>query len=263
MGAWGPALFSDDLACDVRDDYRELIEDGITDEDAQRRILESYTEVLADPDEGPVVWLALAVTQSKIGRLDVTVRDRALSIIEQGEDLSRWADEGAKALAGRQAALLKVQAQLTGPQPERRRLRRPWRHVTDLTPGAVLAYRVPSGDVVLLRVARIDDDRVGCAPILSLMGYLGDRLPSQQELDGIPDAVDGSCPLGVSIDAVMKMTVFRVAVHRKKDPDYRDLGFECPAGLVRARPGDDVLNPEAYTHWQGLAETMEWYAGCR
>lgn len=26
MSAWGPAIFSDDLACDVRDDYRELIE---------------------------------------------------------------------------------------------------------------------------------------------------------------------------------------------------------------------------------------------
>ncbi|MET8984804.1 hypothetical protein ABZW49_05105 [Nonomuraea wenchangensis] len=94
MAAWGPALFSDDLACDVRDDYRRLIEDGVPDA------------------------------------------------------------EGAKVLARREAALLKARAQLTGPQPARRRLRPPWRHVTDLSPGAVLAYRVPSGDVALLRVVR-------------------------------------------------------------------------------------------------------------
>ncbi|GGK94921.1 hypothetical protein Ppa06_63180 [Planomonospora parontospora subsp. parontospora] len=263
MGAWGPALFSDDLACDVRDGYRGLIEDGTADEDAQRHVLESYAEVLDDPDEGPVVWLALAVAQSKIGRLDATVRDRALGIIERGEGLSRWAEEGAKALTGRQAVLQKVQVQLTGPQPERKRLHRPWRHVTDLTPGTVLAYRVLSGKVVLLRVARIDDDRTGCAPVLSLMNHLRDGIPSRQELDGIPNAVDRSCPLGIPVDAATKMTVFRVAVHRRKDPDYRALGFEPLMGLVRSRPQDEVLDPEAYTHWEGLAETMQWFAGCR
>ena len=63
MGAWGPALFSDDLACDVRDEYRGLIEDGIDDDAATRQILNSQADALNDPDEGPVVWLALAVTQ--------------------------------------------------------------------------------------------------------------------------------------------------------------------------------------------------------
>lgn len=28
MGAWGPAIFSDHLACDIRGDYRQLLEDG-------------------------------------------------------------------------------------------------------------------------------------------------------------------------------------------------------------------------------------------
>ncbi|MGW2146611.1 hypothetical protein ACWCOT_20055 [Nonomuraea bangladeshensis] len=86
MGAWGPGLFSDDLACDVRDEYRELIEDGATDEEARRRVVESYSEALDDPGEAPVFWLALAVTESKLGRLDAVVRDRALGIIERGDD---------------------------------------------------------------------------------------------------------------------------------------------------------------------------------
>jgi len=34
MGAWGPAIFSDDLACDIRTDYRELLEDGVAGEEA-------------------------------------------------------------------------------------------------------------------------------------------------------------------------------------------------------------------------------------
>src|SRR5215469_11588756 len=101
MGAWGPALFSDDLACAVRGDYRALIEDGVDDDVAMRMILTSYADVLDDPDEGPVVWLALAATQSKIGRLDPAVARKALAIISADEGMSRWHEQGAKAVARR------------------------------------------------------------------------------------------------------------------------------------------------------------------
>src|SRR5215831_8788880 len=58
MGAWGPGLFSDDIVCDVRDEYRASIEDGLDDDAATRQILVSYADVIDDPDDGPVVWLA-------------------------------------------------------------------------------------------------------------------------------------------------------------------------------------------------------------
>ncbi|MGI5285188.1 hypothetical protein ACQEVF_17890 [Nonomuraea polychroma] len=51
------------------------------------------------------------------------------------------------------------------------------RHVTDLAPGAVLAYWVSAGSAVLLRVARVDDDHWGLFPIVSVLRYLGDALP--------------------------------------------------------------------------------------
>ncbi|NUT42750.1 MAG: MarR family transcriptional regulator [Thermoactinospora sp.] len=84
MGAWGYALFSDDTALDVRSDYRELIEDGVEDGEATQKILAQYAEILDDPDEGPVVWLALAAAQSKIGRLDAAVLTEALEILDRG-----------------------------------------------------------------------------------------------------------------------------------------------------------------------------------
>jgi len=94
MGSWDPGLFSDDLACDVRDDYRALIEDELDDDAATRQILTSHAELIDDPDDGPVVWLALAVTQSRIGRLDPAVAQRALSVISSGEGLARWSERG-------------------------------------------------------------------------------------------------------------------------------------------------------------------------
>ncbi|SCG52127.1 DUF4259 domain-containing protein [Micromonospora inositola] len=53
MGAWGPGLFSDDTACDVRDEYRDMLEDGVDDDKATQRMLDSYADVLDDPDDEP------------------------------------------------------------------------------------------------------------------------------------------------------------------------------------------------------------------
>ena len=74
MGVWGPSLFSDDVACDVRDYYRELLEDGVEDGAATGQTVEKFRSYLDDSDG--VALLALAVTQSKLGRLDSAIRDR-------------------------------------------------------------------------------------------------------------------------------------------------------------------------------------------
>ena len=114
MGSWGIELFADDVACDVRDDYRELIEDGVDDDDATAQVLERYGETAADDDDGPVIWLAVAVSQWEIGRLVPQIRARALAVIDSGADLERWSDEP-DLLAQRRAVLEEIRQQLTRP----------------------------------------------------------------------------------------------------------------------------------------------------
>ena len=65
MGTWGIALFSDDLAADVRDDFKELLGDGYSPAEATDILIRQYKDVLDDEDESPVFWLALAATQWK------------------------------------------------------------------------------------------------------------------------------------------------------------------------------------------------------
>src|SRR5262249_4771782 len=84
MGTWGTGLFSSDMARDIRDYYRERIEDGIEDTEATRLTVEKFQSYLDDPEEGTVFLIALAVTQSTIGRLDPVIRDRALAAIDSG-----------------------------------------------------------------------------------------------------------------------------------------------------------------------------------
>ena len=200
MGAWGPAVFSDDTACDIRSDYRELLEDGIDDAEVTRRVIAGYQHL--DDDEAHVLWLALAAAQSALGRLDDSVRSEALRVIDGDIGLELWAEAGAEELAGRKAALTKLRATLTGPQKSPTKVRRPWSHVTDLSPGDVLAYALPDGKRALFRVARLDAQRVGTAPILRRLTGAR-RHTSQRPQVGQVEAASGDATDGRQAQRVL------------------------------------------------------------
>ena len=50
MGAWGTAIFSDDTASDVREEFRDLIGEGLSTEQATDKLLKEYAPSLDDPD---------------------------------------------------------------------------------------------------------------------------------------------------------------------------------------------------------------------
>jgi hypothetical protein len=89
MGTWGPAIFSDDTASDIRGDYKDLLGDGLSPSDATDRILLEWKDSIDDSDEQSVVWLALAVIQWKLGRLEERIKDKAIEVINSGCDLER------------------------------------------------------------------------------------------------------------------------------------------------------------------------------
>ena len=121
MGTDGIGIFSDDVACDVRDQFIELLAAGTPASEASDALQQLWSEAIADADDGPVFWLALAATEWKYGVLTPDVRDRALAVIASGEDLTRW--DGS---AGRRRAkvLAELQRQLESPQPPARKPRR-------------------------------------------------------------------------------------------------------------------------------------------
>jgi hypothetical protein len=182
MGTWGTGLFSSDMARDIRDFYRERIEDGVEDAEATRLTLEKFRSYLDDPEEGPVFHVALAVTQSQIGRLDPVVRGRALAALDSGADLAIWEQENPNLLPKRREVLDKARAQLTSVQPVRKRLRPRPRPSCGLVAGDILALSLPNG-VALLRVVRIKAHRRGETPYLERLDFSGSEVPSAQELE--------------------------------------------------------------------------------
>ncbi|MDC7259446.1 MULTISPECIES: hypothetical protein [unclassified Shinella] len=83
-------MFQDDTACEVRDAFVDLIADGFSDEEATAELVRQWGTPGFDPDEYSIFWIALAATQFSNGRLVADVRQRAIDIIDAGEEPQRF-----------------------------------------------------------------------------------------------------------------------------------------------------------------------------
>jgi hypothetical protein len=61
MGAWGTAIFSDDLACDVRDAYRDLLVEGHSGQQATKRLIDQFAQEIKDDASRvtSIAWITL------------------------------------------------------------------------------------------------------------------------------------------------------------------------------------------------------------
>jgi len=188
MGTWGVAIFSDDVAADVRDCFTDLIADGLNSQDATERLVAESKEILDDEDDALVFWLALAATQSKLGRLTNEVRDRALAVIDSGDELRRWAELSKSDISRRKQHLLKLRQQLCGVQPKPKKLRPRQKSSTDFKPGDVVAYRVDDGLAVRFCVLQLWGDRGGIYTNICLLG-LDEGKPFRKQALSLADTL--------------------------------------------------------------------------
>lgn len=246
MGAWGTGIFADDVACDIRDHYRQLLEDRVEDSAATRLTLEKFGRYFEEADG--VALIALAMTQSKAGRLEPDVRDRALAVIAAGADLAVWERENPKLLSKRRAALEKARARLTGPQPSRKRLRPPKRVLSGLAAGDVLALALPRR-LALLRVVRVRAHRLGESPVLEELDFDGIEVPGPAALEQLGPRVNDPITFMHPLSSDSRFFAF---VNQRID--WQQAGFQ-KVQTIGARPGDEqAALPSTGMSWAELAE---------
>jgi hypothetical protein len=181
MGAWGPAIFSDDLACDIRDDFKELIGDGYDSDQATKTLENEYQDSINGSDENSVFWFALADTQWKTGRLIERVLETTLEIIESGSDLERW-KEDPTTLKKREAAIKKLKEQLLTDQPKEKRIPKVYREESTFNVGDIFSYQNKLESKVLFRVIGIHQDKGGRFPVCELLDWFDKELPVKNGL---------------------------------------------------------------------------------
>jgi len=187
MGAWGPAIFSDDLACDVRDEFKDLIVDGLSSEEATNKLIDNYGISKEDLEEYNVFWLSLAATQWKIGRLTDEAKTNAIEVIDNGSDLERWKEEGEPGWAKqREKHLLKLREQLISPQPEPKKVKKRYKSQTDLEFGDAISYQLRSGNFAIFRVIGHHTDDGGTDPVCELCDWIGNDIPLPHEIEKLP-----------------------------------------------------------------------------
>jgi hypothetical protein len=151
--------------------------------------------------EEPVLWLSLAATQWKCGRLEERVKQRALAIIDNGSDLERW-EEDPKLIPKRLAVLQKLRSQLLSPQPPPSKIPQRYRSTCEWETGEVIAYRLLSGKFVLLHLVGTSTDKGGTYPHVEILDWTGDELP--------PLSVIAKLEIRQPKTATMRSTINRV-----------------------------------------------------
>lgn len=246
MGTWGVAVFADDLAADVRADWREAILDGLDPVAASDRLEGSYAQAITDSDESVVFWLALAAAQMETGRLLDSVRDRAVAIIDAGADLARWDEDGrAKQRAN---VLGRLRAKLVGPQSPAKRLRRTPYHGVQFDPGDVVLLRNPAnGERGLVYVVDRSDSREPDT-VIEILVWDGGELPVREELATL-SAARLHPGAGLGRDGRPKPLFYRINTWRGREDAFgAHLGEVVAKGVSRPTLADwrqGALNPNA------------------
>lgn len=180
MGVWGTGIFQDDTACDIRENYRGYLGQGLSGAEATARVLADFESSLVDPDEAGVVWLALAATQWKLGRLDAETLAKALEVINSGADLKRWSES--KDLAKRRSVLEKLRVQITSPQPAKKRVAERKLCESRWSEGDLIAYRLTNGRLVIFCIIGHQTDKGGTYPVCELLDWMGEDIPPKDVL---------------------------------------------------------------------------------
>ena len=149
MGAWGGGLYDGDYALDLKATIKGVLRAPMSDDEVLAELWTSYGERAAEADALDY-WLVLADQLERCGIRRPEIFDRAIAIIEAGEDLAMLKELEAepKTIAERRKETTKLLARLRDPRPSKRR--RPLKAPQPLLlePGEALTWPTEGGNAI-------------------------------------------------------------------------------------------------------------------
>lgn len=187
MGAWGTKLYDDDVASDVKNEYIDLLRQGIDNEEVTKRLIQKWdTE---DIEDGPIFWFALADTQWKYGRLLEYVKNKALQHIAGETDLERW-KEDEKLYNARKQVLIELEKELNTPMPKEKRVSKRRNYICPWNIGDVYACQIKNNEeykgkyICIIKVSEEEMIHDIC-PIVYVYNKIFDEIPKIEDVKEI------------------------------------------------------------------------------
>ena len=144
MGTWGPKLYQDDIAQDVKDSYIDQLHRGKLGKEITQELIKQNEYMISDPDDAPIFWIALADTQWSLGRLEDPVKEKALYYIHNECDIKRWELENPKEASARAKELYELEKKLLLPQPTEKKVPQYKLYKCEWEIGSAYAYKLES-----------------------------------------------------------------------------------------------------------------------
>lgn len=142
MGAWGTLLYENDIGNDVRAYFEAQLRNGKSGSAITQELVEQYQNALADQEDAPAFWLALADTQWDLGRLEEDVKDKALLYLEYGEGTLNGLSRPSSSEKAETDRLSALKEKLLSPPPRPKRIRPQSLYICPWKDGDVFAYQL-------------------------------------------------------------------------------------------------------------------------
>ena len=164
MGAWGPAIMSNDLAADLQADFKDYVAAGKSPQETRQILAQEYEiNTDAENEDAHEFWIVLSQIEWKLGRLEDDVKQKALDIIESGANIEDWKNLGAQPadIKKRALALEKLKATLLSQQPAAKPLKPRPENITPYNVGDIFYYQHNNGKYYLFLVYKKGSDKGG------------------------------------------------------------------------------------------------------
>lgn len=139
MGTWGTKIYQNDISSEVKDDYKNKLKAGKSDEDALNEILYEYEDCIDDSDDRYDFWFGLADTMWTLGRFTDQVKEKALELIGMEDEEERWKKE--KDRKARYQVLEDLKKKILSKMPPRKKIPIYKPFITPWKPGEIYYIR--------------------------------------------------------------------------------------------------------------------------
>jgi len=187
MGAWGTGILDNDLAEDLKEQWAEYLSEGYAPDEVSAHMIEAASEegMLKDIEEEYDFLLPFSLIQWKTGRLQESIKERALVLLEEENvkqiEGSRWVEP--KELRMRLDNIQKLRITLQSDQPKPKKISKPYCQTTSLKQGDLFTMLLNSGYYVLFEVNEIEVEHNHQIPICILYKYRSSHLPTAEHAD--------------------------------------------------------------------------------